>query len=286
MKRIIVTGANGQLGKALRHEFEQLADFEVLYTDADTLDITDSAAIKASFDSFKPYIVINAAAYTAVDKAESEPELCARINADAPGLLAQECANVGAKLIHVSTDYVFSGTANRPYKETDATSPRSIYGCTKLAGEERVKHFLPNDHVILRTAWLYSHTGKNFVKTMLTLASSCDEIGVVADQWGTPTYAPVLAQAILAVIKSKRWYSGIYHLTGSGRTTWFDFAKAIFLNLGNDKVRVNPLTTSQYPTAASRPPYSVLDCSKFTKTFGFEIPDWQTSLHQYFQDLY
>ncbi|MCM1319867.1 MAG: dTDP-4-dehydrorhamnose reductase [Muribaculaceae bacterium] len=285
MKRILVTGANGQLGNALRDELLHHPDFEVLYTDADTLDITDEAAVQTLFADFRPEIVINAAAYTAVDKAESEPELCHQINATAPGILAKACAAAGAKLLHISTDYVFSGTATRPYKETDVPSPRSVYGRTKWEGEELIRHILPQGHIIIRTAWLYSHTGKNFVKTMLTLAAERDEIGVVADQWGTPTYAPVLAQAILTAITAKKWHPGTYHLTGSGRTTWYDFARAIFREAGVTKVRVNSLTTDCYPTPASRPAYSVLDCSKFSKTFGFDSPDWQLSLHQFYQDF-
>ena len=285
MRRIIVTGANGQLGTALREEFDQRSDFDVRYTDADTLDITDEAAVRTYIDSFKPEIVINAAAYTNVDKAESEPELCRTINAIAPGILAAVCADYGTKLIHISTDYVFSGKATRPYRESDPTDPCSVYGRTKLEGEELVRHYLPDAHMILRTAWLYSRTGHNFVKTMLTLAADHDEIGVVADQWGSPTYAPVLAQAVLTAISAKKWHPGTYHLTGNGRTTWYDFARAIFSEAGITTLHVNSLTTESYPTPATRPAYSVLDCSKFCKTFSFEIPDWRVSLHTFFQDL-
>lgn len=290
MKRILVTGANGQLGVALRREMASHPDFEALYTDlhaADVqdLDIADSAAVSQCIGSFKPDVVINAAAYTAVDKAESEPELCRRINTDAPGILAGACAAAHAMLVHISTDYVFNGNATRPYKETDTPDPRNVYGSTKLAGEEAVRKLLPDRHLILRTAWLYSHTGRNFVKTMLGLAADHDEIGVVADQWGAPTYAPVLARGILAAICAKDCVPGIYHFTGSGRTTWFDFTRAIFREAGVERTRVRALTSDQYPTAARRPPYSVLDCSKFSQTFAFDIPDWQESLHEFFHDF-
>ncbi|MCM1005860.1 MAG: dTDP-4-dehydrorhamnose reductase [Prevotella sp.] len=285
MKRIIVTGAKGQLGDALQLLLSEMLDYEVLYTDADTLDITDAAAVRACFNSFKPDFVINAAAYTAVDKAESEPDICRLINTDAPGILAEACAETGAKLVHVSTDYVFGGNASRPYKETDTPKPGSVYGRTKLAGEEIIRHILPNEHIILRTAWLYSHTGKNFVKTMLTFAANRDEINVVADQWGCPTYAPDLARGIIAAISAKQWQPGTYHFTGTGRTTWYDFAREIFRQAGVNKVRVNAVTTDQYPSPAHRPAYSVLDCSKFQKTFAFEIADWQTSLYQFFHSF-
>lgn len=285
MKRILITGADGQLGVALRSLFADCPDFEVLYTDANTLDITDATSVCELMGSFKPEIVINAAAYTAVDKAESEPELCRKINAEGVGILAQACAHNGARLIHISTDYVFSGAGTRPYKETDTPNPQSVYGRTKLEGEELVRQLLPNNHVILRTAWLYSHTGKNFVKTMLTLAADHDEVSVVADQWGTPTYASALAQGILAVINHRHFPTGTYHFTGSGRTTWYDFARAIFQEAGVERMHVRAITTDEYPTAARRPAYSVLDCSKFKDTFAFEIPDWKTSLHQFFHDF-
>lgn len=284
MKRIIVTGANGQLGAALRSALAYRHDFETLFTDHDNLDITDPEAVKACVGSFRPDYVVNAAAYTAVDKAESEPERCRQINAEAVKGLAEACAVSNAKLVHISTDYVFAGNGTKPYKETDTPSPCNVYGRTKLEGEELVKSLLPDSHAILRTAWMYSHTGKNFVKTMLALASDHEEISVVADQWGTPTYAPVLAQGILALITHKRWQPGTYHFTGNGRTTWYDFARAIFREAGITKVHVNALTSAQYHTAAHRPNYSVLDCSKFSKAISFDIPDWQASLHQFFQD--
>lgn len=291
MKRIIVSGANGQLGTSLRSALSECPDIEVLYTDItplfpgdEALDITDQTEVHRLIADFKPDYVINAAAYTAVDKAESDIDLCTRLNARAPGYMAQACARCEAKLIHISTDYVFSGKATHPYKEVDPADPQNIYGITKYQGEQEVRTLLPDLHIILRTAWLYSHTGKNFVKTMLSLAAQRDTIGVVADQWGCPTYAPVLAQAILAIIHAKKWYPGTYHLTGAGRTTWYDFAKAIFLQAGITKMKVNALTTDQYPTPAHRPQYSVLDCSKFCNRFDFVIPDWQTSLTQFFQD--
>lgn len=285
MRRILVTGANGQLGSALREQLADRQDFETLFTDIDSLDITSPQAVQDVFGSFRPDLVVNAAAYTAVDRAESDEQACARLNAEAPRILAEEAARIGARLIHVSTDYVFDGRANTPYGEDAPTAPATVYGRTKLRGEQEVRALMPDSHVILRTAWLYSLTGRNFVKTMLSLAADRDEIGVVADQWGSPTYAPVLARAILAVIESKRWHPGTYHLTGSGRTTWYDFTRAIFREAGVTRCRVRPLTSDEYPSAARRPAYSVLDCSKFQKTFDFEIPDWQTSLHDFFNDF-
>lgn len=283
MRRILITGAKGQLGVALKDILSLRPDIEALYTDADTLDITDAGQVERAVMSFRPDMIVNAAAYTAVDRAETEISLCERLNAEAPAILAGAAARSGARLIHISTDYVFSGSGTRPYRETDSTAPSTVYGRTKLAGENTVRELLPDAHVILRTAWLYSHTGSNFVKTMLRLGATRPEIGVVADQWGCPTYAPVLAKAILTVIDAPRFVPGTFHFTGSGRTTWYDFAKAIFAEAGNTKCRVRPLTSEEYPCAARRPLYSVLDCSLFADIYGFKAPVWQESLHEFFQ---
>lgn len=273
------------MGRALTDLLGFRSDIEVLATDVDTLDITDAGAVARAVERFRPDYIVNAAAYTAVDKAESDAATARLLNVDAVRNLAEAAKASGARLIHISTDYVFSGEATKPYKEESATGPRSVYGTTKLAGEVAALQILPKGTVILRTAWLYSLTGKNFVHTMLTLAASRDEIGVVADQWGAPTYAPVLARGIEAVIDSKKWHPGVYHFTGQGRTTWFDFTREIFRRAGVEKCRVVPITTEQYPTPARRPAYSVLDCSKFMKTFDFRIPAWQDSLHEYFTEI-
>lgn len=285
MKRILVTGAGGQLGMALRQIIESREDLHGLFTDYQQIDITNSESVEQAVSVFKPDYIINAAAYTAVDKAESEPQICRTLNATALSHLATAAKKHGARLIHISTDYVYGGDATRPYRESDPTHPCNVYGRTKLEGEQIVAQTLPDDHIILRTSWLYSLTGKNFVKTMLTLASTRKEIGVVADQWGCPTYAPVLASAIITAIDAKRWQPGLYNLCGSGRTTWYDFARAIFREAGVE-CHVQPLTTDQYPTPAHRPMYSVMSTEKFCNTYNITIPEWQESLHRYFIDLH
>ena len=198
---------------------------------------------------------MNCAAYTAVDKAESEAGLCRKVNTDAVRNIALAASGAGAKVIHISTDYVFGGDADTPYTEDAPTSPCNVYGITKLEGERELLRIMPEQSVILRTAWLYSVYGNNFVKTMLRLGSEREALGVVADQFGSPTYAPVLAQAVMSVIDSDRWCPGIYHLSGSGQTSWYDFARAIF-NMQGIKCALSPLDTGQYPTAAARPRYT------------------------------
>lgn len=285
MKRIIITGAHGQLGLALKALLAQRNDIETLLTGTDSLDITDRDSVLRAVTNFKPDFIINTAAYTAVDKAEQEPEKARLINTDALSHLADAAALTDAKIIHISTDYVFSGTKNTPYNENDSPDPLNVYGRTKLDGEKILQNKLPKQHIILRTAWLYSTSGRNFVKTMLTLAAQKEEINVVADQWGSPTYAPLLANAIIKIIDTPKWRPGTYHVAGAGRTTWFDFAKTIFNTAGIDKCRISPVTTTQYNATAQRPAYSVLDTSLFSRTFKFEIPDWQQSLKDFFQDF-
>lgn len=285
MRRILVTGSRGQLGSALRAELAGRQDLETLFTNRDSLDVTSEEAVRTVMDSFRPEVVVNCAAYTAVDRAESDKECCRRLNAEAPRILAENAARTGTRLIHISTDYVFDGLGTRPYRESDMPGPGTVYGQTKLEGEEAVRRILPQGHVILRTAWLYSLTGRNFVKTMLSLAAERDEIGVVADQWGSPTYAPVLARAVAAVMNAARWMPGTYHATCAGRTTWYDFTRAILAEAGVTRCRVRPLTSDEYPTPARRPHYSVLDCSRFQNTYRFQLPDWQTSLHDFFNDF-
>lgn len=279
MKQILVTGCRGQLGS----ELQQLAGaykekFQFRFTDYDELDITDRAAVRACVESERPDCIVNCAAYTAVDKAEKEPERCDLLNRVAPGYLAEAVAEQGGTMIQISTDYVFDGTSFTPYREDAPAAPCTVYGRTKLAGEERVILGCPGAMVI-RTAWLYSSFGSNFVKTMLRLGREQKELGVVADQIGTPTYARDLADAILKILE-KGVIPGIYHYSNEGVTSWFDFAHAIHRAAGitEQNCRLKALHTDEYPTPARRPPYSVLDKTKIKKVFGLTIPWWEDSL--------
>ena len=276
--KIMVTGANGQLGNALKRELENDKDIEAIYTDADTLDITDTVALNRFFEDNPVDMVVNCAAYTDVNRAESDDLKAAAINTGAVGNLGQAAAKHGIKVIHISTDYVFSGENFRPYEENDEPYPQSIYGRTKLEGEGLLMSF-SNKAMIIRTAWLYSEFGNNFVKTMLRLANERDEINVVADQIGTPTYAGDLAHAIHQVMRHETWKPGIYHFTNEGVASWYDFTKAIF-ELTGKKTKVNPIRTSQYPTPAKRPLYSVLSKEKIKRTYGVDIPYWRDSLQR------
>jgi dTDP-4-dehydrorhamnose reductase len=276
MRSVLVTGANGQLGVALRNIADSFDGFELYFSDVDTLDICDKAQIDAFVRSHCIDTIVNCAAYTAVDKAEDDAELCMRINRDAVRNIGEVAASVGAKVIQISTDYVFDGCVVSPYREDDATNPASVYGASKLAGEQVLLQVCP-DSVIIRTAWLYSETGSNFLKTMLRLCKERDILGVVADQKGTPTYAGDLADAIKTVMMSERFVSGIYHFTNDGSCTWYDFAVKIF-ETANIKCKAKPLTTAEYPTRAKRPAYSVLDKSKIKETYNISIPAWEDSL--------
>lgn len=279
MKTILVTGANGQLGNSIRLLADRHPQYQFLFTDVDTLDITDLAAVKAAVQDNQVNYIINCAAYTAVDKAEDNEELCRRLNSYAVGLLGKAAHEAGAKMIHISTDYVFSGTSCLPYKETDDTRPVSTYGRTKLAGEEVLMEVCP-DAVIVRTAWLYSEFGSNFVKTVLRLGKERDELGFVFDQIGSPTYAGDLAAAILAIVVSDErdaFIPGIYHYSNEGVCSWYDFTVKI-LEIAGISSRVRPIETKDYPTRAVRPPYSVLNKSKIKQTYGIAIPHWESSL--------
>lgn len=278
MKKILVTGCNGQLGSSLRREIDNDPDIEAVYTDYDTLDITNREAVERFLSDHRFDIIVNCAAYTAVDKAESDEILASALNTGAVGNLGEAAVKTGAKVIHISTDYVFSGQGFRPYEENDEPYPQGIYGRTKLEGEALLTSFCQNA-MIIRTAWLYSEFGKNFVKTMLDLAETRPEINVVADQIGTPTYAGDLATAIYTIIKHEKWIPGIYHFTDEGVASWYDFTKAIF-EIAGKKVKVNPIPTSAYPTPAKRPLYSVLSKSKIKNTYGIEIPYWRDSLRK------
>lgn len=284
MKTILITGANGQLGRELQLRLSDRDDFEMLVTDVDELDITDVDAIDAYFASHAIDCVVNCAAYTAVDAAEDNVELCRRLNATAPTLLARACARKGARMIHISTDYVLGGDGHRPYREDDEPHPLGVYGLTKLEGERGVIEALP-EAVILRTAWLYSPHGKNFVKTMLKLGRTLETLRVVVDQVGTPTYALDLADCIVAVLTATEWHPGIYHVSDEGAISWYDFTMAIHRLAGITECRVSPCMTSEYPTRATRPHYSVLDKSKFKATFGVTLPHWEVSLRHCLQRI-
>ena len=277
---ILVTGAGGQLGKELQQLAHGFAGYRFLFADKTILNIGDAAATAAYFAEHAIKFCINCAAYTAVDKAESEQASAFLINADAVANLATQCCKYQAQLIHISTDYVFDGTSTRPYQETDKTNPVSIYGKSKLLGEELALQHCPTS-IIIRTAWLYSAFNANFVKTMLRLMSEKESIQVVNDQYGCPTYAADLASAVLQIIASgkSKQYPGIYHYSNTGITNWHGFALAIKKIAGSNCI-VNPIATAQFPTAAKRPAYSVLDTAKIRETFHLNIPDWKNSLQR------
>lgn len=274
--KILVTGANGQLGNEMRVLAAENADHTYFFTDVQELDICDAEAIQSYVKEHQIELIVNCAAYTAVDKAEENAELCDRLNHLAPGYLAAAAESVGAGLIQISTDYVFDGTAHLPYTETVAPCPNSVYGRTKLAGEEAVLQGCSRA-VVIRTAWLYSTYGNNFVKTMIRLGRERDSLGVVFDQIGTPTYANDLARAIYAIIR-QGLVPGVYHFSNEGVCSWYDFTKSIHRLANITTCQVRPLHTAEYPALAPRPAYSVLDKTKIKQTFGMEIPHWEESL--------
>lgn len=276
MKKILVTGAHGQLGSAIRKISDEKSGLDFIFTDSDVLDLTNETAIASFFANNDFQYVINCAAYTAVDKVEGEIRLCTKINRDAVGLLSKACAGKGVKLIHISTDYVFDGKNYKPYTEDDATLPQSVYGQTKLDGENLA---LQNnrDTVIIRTSWLYSEFGNNFVKTMIRLGKEREWLNVVSDQIGTPTYASDLAEAILAIVLSVDFTPGVYHFSNEGACSWYDFTKVIH-RMTNIHCDVHPIDSTDYPTPAKRPYYSVLNKKKIKETYGLHIPYWEDSL--------
>lgn len=274
--KILVTGANGQLGNEMRVLAAENADHTYFFTDVQELDICDAEAIQSYVKEHQIELIVNCAAYTAVDKAEENAELCDRLNHLAPGYLAAAAESVGAGLIQISTDYVFDGTAHLPYTETVAPCPNSVYGRTKLAGEEAVLQGCSRA-VVIRTAWLYSIYGNNFVKTMIRLGRERDSLGVVFDQIGTPTYANDLARAIYAIIR-QGLVPGVYHFSNEGVCSWYDFTKSIHRLANITTCQVHPLHTAEYQALAPRPAYSVLDKTKIKQTFGMEIPHWEESL--------
>ncbi len=286
--KILVTGADGQLGSAIRDLADQFKHIQFILTDINELDLTDSEAVTAFVNHERPDYIINCAAYTAVDIAEKESDLAKLINTKVPATLARLSKTVNARLVHVSTDYVFDGTTYVPYVEEDLVNPESVYGRSKLNGEIAVLKEAPSS-LIIRTSWLYSAYGKNFVKTMIKLGEERDELKVVYDQVGTPTYAGDLALAILTIIDrtSKEecvWKPGIYHYSNEGVCSWYDFAKAIH-ELSGVTCQVRPISTDEYPSVAVRPPYSVLNKSKIKRIFGIQIPYWRDSLQQCILEL-
>lgn len=273
---ILVTGSNGQLGMELRQLAPRYPQYKFIFSTKEEFNIADAASVNGFFRLASPSFCINCAAYTAVDRAESEPDEAFLTNGKAPGVLAAACAVNNTRFVHISTDYVFDGMATSPYTDQSPTNPVSVYGKSKLAGENNVLKENP-DAIIIRTAWVYSSFGKNFVKTMLRLMNEKPAIGVVNDQFGSPTYAADLADVILKIIASGEWEQGVYHYTNNGIISWFDFATAI-KDLVNSKCSVNPITTAQYPTPARRPGYSVLDSSKISATYKIVLRDWKDSL--------
>lgn len=275
---ILITGCNGQLGNEMQLLEKENPQHQYFNTDVAQLDITNTEAIEEFVNNNAIDIIVNCAAFTAVDKAESSQELCHLLNAKAPEYLAAAVAKRGGYLVQVSTDYVFDGTNHTPYTEDEATCPNSVYGSTKLEGEKLAMAACANT-MIIRTAWLYSTFGSNFVKTMIRLGQEKPELGVIFDQIGTPTYAGDLAAAIMAAI-NHGIVPGIYHFSNEGVISWYDFTKAIHRIAGITSCHVKPLHTAEYPTPAARPHYSVLDKTKIKQTYGIEIPYWEESLEK------
>ena len=273
---ILITGCNGQLGNEMQLLEMENRQHTYFNTDVQELDITNREAIVKFVDEHEIDGIVNCAAYTAVDKAEGNEQLCDLLNHVAPGYLAEAIERRGGWLIQVSTDYVFDGTNHRPYVETDPVCPNSVYGRTKLAGEQAAQKACSRT-MIIRTAWLYSTFGNNFVKTMIRLGNEKPELGVIFDQIGTPTYARDLAVAIMTAI-NQGVKPGVYHFSNEGVISWYDFTKAIHRIAGITTCHVRPLHTSEYPTPAARPHYSVLDKTKIKQTYGIEIPYWEESL--------
>ena len=280
---ILITGCNGQLGSEIRLLEDNFPQYTFFNTDKDELDITNQLAVDDFVNRNEIDGIVNCVAYTAVDKAETDQKLCTALNTEAPVYMAAAIEKRGGWMIHVSTDYVFNGKKHTPYVETDTPCPDSVYGSTKLAGEFGVSKFCKKT-MIVRTAWLYSGFGNNFVKTMMRLGREKAELGVVFDQIGTPTYARDLAVAIFTAIE-KGVTPGVYHFSNEGVCSWYDFTKAIHRIAGITTCNVKPLHTSEYPTPATRPAYSVLDKTKIKETYGIEIPYWEDSLEECIRQL-
>lgn len=275
---ILVTGASGQLGQSIQFIASNYSDCQFIFASSTDLDITNQERVNHFFDTNTIDFCINTAAYTAVDKAESEIDKAESINVVGPRNLAIACQKNQVKLLHISTDFVFDGASSKPYLETDATNPLGIYGKTKLEGEQAVANAM-NDYFIIRTSWVYSQFGNNFMKTMLRLASERDTLSIVSDQIGSPTNAVDLAKALLSIIQSNSSKYGIYNFSNEGIASWYDFATEIF-RINKVVINVNPIPTEAFPTPAKRPKYSLLDKSKIKNAFGIDIKTWQESLLQ------
>jgi dTDP-4-dehydrorhamnose reductase len=275
-KTILVTGSNGQLGSEINALARNYTQYNFLFADRTIVEIADAASVEAFFDKNKIDICINCAAYTAVDKAETEKETAIAVNTSAVGYLAKACKKHNAQFIHISTDYVFDGSSSVAYLPEDTTNPINFYGQTKLDGE--VLAIKENENsIVIRTAWVYSSFGNNFVKTMMRLMKDRESIGVVADQRGAPTYAADLAAAIMQIIESNKSVAGIYHYSNKGNISWHEFATEIATIIKSNCI-VNPITSAQFPTPAARPSYSLMNTNKIETTFGISIPDWKASL--------
>lgn len=287
---ILITGANGQLGHEMRNVLSEDQRFNAIFTDVagediTPLDITDETAVEQMVADNAIQYIINCVAFTAVDAAEDDEPTASRLNAEAVGILAHVAKRHGARIVHVSTDYVFDGQACKPYTEDHPTHPQSVYGLTKLNGERLLLKTLANDAIILRTAWLYSPYGKNFVKTMITLGQTKPALKVVFDQVGSPTCAHDLAQAIVTVLSADEWHSGIYHYSNEGVISWYDFTLAIHRLAGITTCDVQPCHSDEFPAKAHRPAYSVLDKTKFKTTYGVTVPYWLDSLEETINSL-
>ena len=283
--RILVTGTNGQIDTSLQALADTFDDIDLLRIGLPEADLSRPQTLRAPVMAAQPEVIVSSAAYTAVDKAESEPDLAQAVNGDGPYALAKLAAELDIPILHLSTDYVFAGDKDGAYVETDPACPASVYGATKLSGEELIRTATPN-HVILRTAWVYSPYGNNFVKTMLRMGETRNEVGVVADQRGCPTYAPEIARALLTIARRVHADTGsdlrgVFHLTGQGETTWAGFARAIFDGAaarGGKAIKVNEIPTSAYPTPARRPANSRLDGAKLKATYDLSLDPWRVSL--------
>ncbi len=273
---ILVTGSNGQLGKELKQIADQFASFNFVFASREDLKLHHFGLVENFFAALKPQYCINCAAYTAVDKAEAEEDMAMLVNAEAVGNLAAVCKKHQTKFIHISTDYVFDGESETPYKEDDATGPINLYGQSKLLGEQLCMKE-DAEAIIIRTSWVYSEFGHNFVKTMMRLMQERNELNVVSDQIGSPTYAADLAKAIMDIVSSGKWESGVYHYSNEGKISWYQFAQAI-KELSESKAVIHPILTAEYPTPAKRPKFSLLNKDKIKTVFQLQIPDWKDSL--------
>jgi dTDP-4-dehydrorhamnose reductase len=278
MKKIVVTGANGQVGSELKVLSVHYSQFEWVFADRSVLDLSDLDALPHSLDKLQPQIIINCAAYTAVDRAETETELADVLNHQAVRVMAQWSASHDCRLVHISTDYVFDGNSSEALTEEAPTAPSNVYGSTKLAGELACRRENP-EAIIIRTSWVYSRFGNNFVKTMSRLMQERNSLNVVNDQLGSPTYAADLAQAIMTIVTHSNWQAGMYHFSNEGKISWYEFALAI-QEIGGFNCAVSGIPSSEYPTPAKRPHYSLLDKSKIKNTFGVVVPGYRESLER------